>query len=108
MHPLRELYKKFAKTHHIPGDEEFAKARPCECSPAWPALETTANGYVMRALPSSHYSVLTNPEVGTFVARCASCHARYPDPWVVDTTEPMPFAWARESDEPSSQDRPDS
>ncbi|MFF0286849.1 hypothetical protein [Streptomyces sp. NPDC005262] len=51
---------------------------------------------------------MTNPEIGTFVARCTGCHAKYPHPWVLDVNEPMPYAWARESDEPTRQERPDS
>lgn len=83
-----------ARTHHAPDGETFAAHAPCECfSATWPALETTANGYVIRAVPSSNYSVMTNPVIGTFVARCTGCHARYPDPWVLDVDEPMPYAW---------------
>ncbi|MGY4936215.1 hypothetical protein ACWC9U_32070 [Streptomyces sp. 900116325] len=103
MRALRNLFKTLGSTHHAPDDETFAANAPCECSPRWPALETTANDYVIRAVPSSHYSVMTNPEIGTFVARCTGCHARYPDPWVLDVNEPMPYAWARESDEPTRQ-----
>lgn len=98
MQGLKKLYRTFRATHHAAEDETFAKTAPCTCSPSWPALETTANGYMVRALPSSHYSIMTNPEVGTFVARCTGCHARYPEPWVIDTTDQMPYAWARESD----------
>ncbi|MGW3988603.1 hypothetical protein [Streptomyces sp. NPDC004830] len=100
MESLRKLFATLRNTHEAPGDETFARERPCACSPEWPALETTANGYVMRALPTAHYSIMTNPEIGTFVARCTGCHARYPGPWVLDTNEPMPYAWARESDDP--------
>ncbi|TQK42341.1 hypothetical protein FBY35_3731 [Streptomyces sp. SLBN-118] len=99
MQALKELFKTLKSTHHAPDDETFAANVSCECSPSWPALETTANGYMIRAVPSSHYSIMTNPEIGTFVARCAGCHARYPHPWVIDNTEPMPYDWAREPDE---------
>lgn len=95
-HSLKKLFKTLKDTHHAPGDETFARDALCTCSPNWPGLETTANGYMIRALPSSHYSIMTNPAVGTFVARCIGCHARYPDPWTLDKTEPMPYAWARE------------
>lgn len=105
MHPLRKLFETLRNTHDEPGDEAFAQTTPCGCRPKWPALETTANGYVMRALPSSHYSILTNPAVGTFVARCTGCHARYPAPWVVDDNEPMPYAFAREPAEPSGHEQ---
>jgi hypothetical protein len=99
MRALRKLFKTLKNTHGAPNDEAFAQNMPCGCLPAWPALETTANDYVIRALPSSHYSIMTNPEIGTFVARCTGCHARYPEPWVMDKAEPMPYAWAREPDE---------
>lgn len=87
------LFKRTAKT---PNGDPFAVQRPCQCSPAWPGLETTANGHMLPAQPSSHYSVLTNPEVGPFVARCTACHALYPSPWVIPQGAPMPFDWARE------------
>ncbi|MEU2074856.1 hypothetical protein [Streptomyces sp. NPDC013489] len=106
MRPLKRLFKTLRHTHEAPGDETFAKTNPCGCSPEWPALETTANGYIMRALPSSHYSILTNPEIGTFVARCTECHARYPAPWTVDASEPMPYAFARDAAELTAQGRP--
>ena len=106
MRQLKRLFKTLRNTHEAPGDETFAKSGPCECSPEWPALETTANGYIMRALPSSHYSIMTNPEIGTFVARCTGCHARFPAPWVVDGNEPMPYDFARDAAEPTGQERP--
>ncbi|MFB7830815.1 hypothetical protein [Streptomyces sp. NPDC056056] len=106
MRPLQRLLKTLRNTHEAPDDETFAITRPCECLPEWPALETTANGYIMRALPSSHYSVMTNPEIGTFVARCTECHARYPAPWTVDANEPMPYSFAREAAELIAQERP--
>ncbi|MEU9858957.1 hypothetical protein [Streptomyces sp. NPDC047974] len=106
MRPFREFFKTLRNTHNTPGDEVFAKNEPCECSPEWPALETTANGYVLRALPSPNYSIMTNPEIGTFVARCTGCHARYPAPWVVDGNEPIPYDFARDSAESSTQERP--
>ncbi|MER7541024.1 hypothetical protein ABTX77_40690 [Streptomyces sp. NPDC097704] len=106
MRPLRKLLKTLRETHDAPGDETFAKSGPCECSPEWPALETTANGHVMRALRSSHYSIMTNPEVGKFAARCTGCHARYRAPWVVAGNEPMPYDFAREAAEPAGQERP--
>ncbi|MGW7242199.1 hypothetical protein [Streptomyces sp. NPDC054804] len=93
---MNKLFETLEDTHNAPEDETFAKNAPCHCSPQWPALETTANGYVIRAEPRSHYSILTNPEVGTFVARCTSCQARYPHPWGMDPAEEMPYAWARE------------
>lgn len=99
MRALRDLFKTLKSTHHAADDETFAKDVPCQCSPVWPALETTANGYVIRAVPSTHYSIMTNPEIGTFAARCTVCHARYPNPWVTDKTDRMPYAWAREPDE---------
>ncbi|SDK48538.1 hypothetical protein SAMN05421806_10823 [Streptomyces indicus] len=98
MRGLRKLYKTLKGTHHAPDDDTFAKGAPCRCSPNWPALESTANGYTVRALPSAHYSIMTNPDVGTFVARCTGCHARYLSPWIIDTTDTMPYAWARETD----------
>lgn len=76
----------------------FAHDWACECSPPWPSLESTANGYAMPAVKSDYYSVMTDPRLGPFVARCTGCHARYPRPWLVPTGSPMPFAWAR--DEP--------
>ncbi|MFF3463247.1 hypothetical protein [Streptomyces sp. NPDC002619] len=99
VHAMTELYETLENTHDAAGDETFAKSAACSCSPSWPGLETTANGYVLRAVPSSHYSIMTDPEVGTFVARCSGCYARYPEPWVMDKKERMPYAWARERDE---------
>ncbi|MFD6417945.1 hypothetical protein [Streptomyces sp. NPDC060194] len=95
---MRKLYTTFRNTHHAPEDDTFATATPCTCTPHWPSLETAANGYLVRALPSSHNSILTNPEVGTFVARCTACSARFPEPWVIDTGDQMPYAWARGTD----------
>lgn len=57
MRPLKRLFKTLRHTHEAPGDETFARTNPCGRSPEWPALETTANGFIMRALPSSHYSI---------------------------------------------------
>lgn len=53
MRPLRKLFETLKNTHEAAADETFAKTGPCECSSEWPTLETTANGYLMRALPSS-------------------------------------------------------
>jgi hypothetical protein len=89
-----KLFKRTAKT---PGGAPFAVQRPCQCASTWPSLETTANEQMLPAQPSSHYSVLTNPEVGPFVARCTGCHAHYPRPWVIPQGAPMPFDWAREA-----------
>ncbi|MFD4946154.1 hypothetical protein ACFWNT_27335 [Streptomyces sp. NPDC058409] len=88
-----KLFKSTAKTSD---GNLFAVQRPCQCSPEWPGLETTANGHMLPAQPSSHYSVLTNPEIGPFVARCTVCRARYPHPWVIPQDAPMPFDWARD------------
>ncbi|MFE4420748.1 hypothetical protein [Streptomyces sp. NPDC056817] len=95
---IRENFAKlFKNTAKAPDGDPFAVQRTCQCSPEWPDLETTANGHMLPAQPSSHYSVLTNPEVGPFVARCTGCHARYPHPWVIPQGAPMPFDWAREA-----------
>ncbi|MEV6251260.1 hypothetical protein AB0M38_34585 [Streptomyces sp. NPDC051742] len=106
MRPLRKLFTTLRNTRNTPDGEVFAKTEPCECSPEWPAIETTANGYVLRALPSSNYSIMTNPQIGALVARCTGCHARYPAPWVVDGNEPMPYDFARDAAESSAQERP--
>lgn len=90
----RQLRGMFRNTQKSGSGSRFANDGPCQCSPEWPALETTANGYMLPAAPSSNYSVLTSPNVGPFVARCAGCHARYPDPWVIPQGSPMPFDWA--------------
>lgn len=88
-----DLFKRTTKTAE---GASFAVEQLCKCSPAWPGLETTANGYVLPAEASSHYSVLTNPDIGPFVARCTGCQARYPHPWVIPQGAPMPFDWAQE------------
>lgn len=77
-----KLFKSATKT---PDGDPFAVVRPRQ------------NGHMLPAQPSSHYSVLTNPEVGPFVARCTGCKARYPHPWVIPQGAPMPFDWAREA-----------
>jgi hypothetical protein len=93
---IRQTFARlFKSTAESPDGEVFAVERACQCSPEWPDLETTANGHMLPARPSSHYSVLTNPEVGPFVARCTGCRARYPHPWVIPQGAPMPFDWAR-------------
>jgi hypothetical protein len=79
---------------------------PCTCAPQWPGLKTEVNGYVLSAVPSDAYSVITNPDVsipalaelgvGSVVARCIECEASYPHPWVIEPGEKPPFAWARE------------
>jgi hypothetical protein len=71
----------------------FAHGQPCSCSTPWMEIESTANGFPVTAVQSDQYSIMTNPELGPLVARCTTCHARYPYPWVVDTTGPMPFAF---------------
>ncbi|MFF8381332.1 hypothetical protein ACF07V_35060 [Streptomyces sp. NPDC015661] len=106
MRPLKTLFKMLSNTHEAPGDDTFAKTGSCACSPQWPALETTADGYTMGALPSSYSSIMTNPEIGTFVARCTRCHAGYPAPWVVGGNDPMPYAFARDAAELTGQERP--
>ncbi|WP_225804388.1 hypothetical protein [Streptomyces sp. NK15101] len=106
MRPLGRLFKNLGNTHEAPGDETFAETGPCECSPEWPALETTANSHTMRAPPPSHYSIMTNPEIGTLVARCTGCRARYPAPWAVDGNEPMPYDFARDAAELTDRERP--
>ncbi|MFJ3763193.1 hypothetical protein ACIPQJ_07265 [Streptomyces sp. NPDC090082] len=90
------LARLFRRTAEVSDGELFAVERPCVCSPEWPGLESTANGHLLPAQPSLHYSVLTNPEIGPFVARCTGCRARYPHPWVVPRGAPMPFDWARD------------
>lgn len=91
---VAKLFKNTARTRE---GAQFAAERPCRCAPEWPGLETSANGHMLPAEPSSHYSVLTNPAVGPFVARCTGCQARYPRPWVIPQGAPMPFDWARET-----------
>lgn len=88
-----DLFKRTTKSAE---GASFAVEQLCQCSPAWPGLETTANGYVLPAEASGHYSVLTNPDIGPFVARCTGCQARYPHPWVIPRGAPMPFDWAQE------------
>ena len=93
---IRQNFAKlFTRTAEAPEGGSFAEERACRCTPEWPGLETTANGHMVPAEPSSHYSILTNPEVGPFVARCTGCRARYPHPWVIPQGAPMPFDWAR-------------
>lgn len=92
MNGLRRLFETLKSTRHALSDEEFVKNVPCQCSPVWPALETVGDGYAIRAVPSSHYSIMTNPDIGAFIARCTVCHARYPDPWVTDKSDRMPDA----------------
>jgi hypothetical protein len=87
------LFKRTAKTAN---GASYAAERHCLCSPEWPGLETTANGYTLPAEPSGHYSILTNPDVGPFVARCTGCQARYPAPWVIPQGARMPFEWAQD------------
>ncbi|MEV4192591.1 hypothetical protein [Streptomyces toxytricini] len=97
---MRESFENFTsifkRTSKTAEGASFAAERPCQCSPGWPALETTANGYVLPAEASSHYSLLTNPDLGPFVARCTGCQARYPHPWVIPPGAPMPFDWAHD------------
>ncbi|MFD9128659.1 hypothetical protein [Kitasatospora sp. NPDC059571] len=95
---MKKFFRLFKDTGSSASDAPFAEGDACRCSPLWPKLETTANGYVLPAEPSSHYSLMTNPEIGPFVARCVACHARYPDPWVIPQGSPMPFAWAQEAE----------
>ncbi|GAA5708194.1 hypothetical protein Save01_09073 [Streptomyces avermitilis] len=94
---IRETFTGlFKRTTTTAEGASFAVEQLCRCSPAWPGLETTANGYVLPAEASSHYSILTNPDTGPFVARCTGCQARYPHPWVIPQGAPMPFDWAQE------------
>ncbi|WP_285103984.1 hypothetical protein [Promicromonospora sp. MEB111] len=79
-----------------PDGSPFAADGPCRCAPAWPGIETTANGYVLRGLPTDARAILTMPGVSPLIARCTGCHAPYPEPWIVDPDETMPFAFARE------------
>ncbi|MEY2228861.1 MULTISPECIES: hypothetical protein [Streptomyces] len=51
---------------------------------------------MLPAEASGSYSLLTDPDLGPFVARCTGCQARYPDPWVIPQGAPMPFAWAQD------------
>ncbi|MFE7168703.1 hypothetical protein [Streptomyces sp. NPDC057616] len=93
---IRQNFAKLlTRTAEAPDGGSFAEERACRCTREWPGLETTANGHMVPAEPSSHYSILTNPEVGPFVARCTGCRARYPHPWVIPRSAPMPFDWAR-------------
>jgi hypothetical protein len=82
-----------------PDGSPFAVKGPCRCTPGWPGLETTANGYVLRGLPTDAYAIVTMPDVSPLAARCAGCHAQYTKPWIVDPDAAMPFAFAREGNQ---------
>ncbi|MGW2092865.1 hypothetical protein [Promicromonospora sukumoe] len=95
----KNLVAMLRDTTTNPDGSSFAIEGPCRCTPAWPGLETTANGYVLRGLPADAYAPLTMPGVSPLVARCVRCNARYLEPWITDPDDAMPFAFAREDNQ---------
>jgi hypothetical protein len=92
----RSLRKMLRHTATDPDGQPFIRDGDCSCPSRWAKLETTANGFVLPAVASEQYSILTNPDLSPLAARCSVCHARYDRPWLIPKGTPMPFAWARD------------